>query len=368
MTTWMSTTLPEWAARLIVSLIAVGAGYLVGHITKSMARRRLGAWARRTQSEWDDVVVEECSRRLPFWGVLVGTYVAASYWRLTPHLATVVDKTLFSAAVISATFLGATIIATSIRTYGHKISGDLPNTTLIQNVARLIVVIVGGLTVLNGLGVSIAPMLTALGVGGLAVALALQDTLSNLFSGIQITLAGQIRVGHYLKLESGQEGYLVDIAWRSARLRTLPNTVILVPNAKLAQAIVTNYDLPEQEMAVLVDLGVDYGSDLRHVEQVTVEVARETLRATQGSVETFEPFIRFHTFADSSINFSVILRARQFTDQYLIKHEFVKRLHERYAKEGITIPFPIRTIVTKSAEPDKADPDESEPDKNERAA
>jgi small-conductance mechanosensitive channel len=104
-------------------------------------------------------------------------------------------------------------------------------------------------------------------------------------------------------------------------------------------------------MAVLVNVGVDYASDLAHVEQVTSAVARETLRAVPGSVDTFEPFIRFHTFGESSVDFTVILRAREFVDQYVVKHEFVKRLHERYRSEGITIPFPIRTIVTR-AEPE----------------
>ena len=115
---------------------------------------------------------------------------------------------------------------------------------------------------LNGLGLSITPMLTALGVGGLAVALALQDTLANLFAGVYITIAGQIRVGDYLRLDSGQEGYVADIGWRSTRIRMLPNNLVLVPNAKLSQAIVTNYYLPDRELAVLVEVGVDYGSDL----------------------------------------------------------------------------------------------------------
>lgn len=89
---------------------------------------------------------------------------------------------------------------------------------------------------------------------------------------------------------------------------------------------------------------MDYASDLKQVEQVTVETAREAQKTTQGAVADFEPFIRFHTFADSSINFTVILRAHTFVDNYLLKHEFIKKLHARYGKEGITIPFPQRTL------------------------
>lgn len=130
----------------------------------------------------------------------------------------------------------------------------------------------------------------------------------------------------------------------------LPNNIVIVPNAKLSQAIITNYYLPDRELAVLVEIGVDYSSDLERVERITAEVARDVMRTVPGGVAIFEPFIRYHTFGEFSINFTVIMRAREFVDQYLIKHEFIKRLHVRYAKEGITIPFPTRTVRTVSTE------------------
>ena len=162
---------------------------------------------------------------------------------------------------------------------------------------------------------------------------------------------GQIRVGDYVKLDSGQEGYVVDFSWRSTRLRMLANNLVLVPNAKLAQAIVVNHHLPSQDLAVLVEVGVDYSSDLRHVERVVSEVGRCVMLEVTGGVTEFEPFVRYHTFGDSSINFTVILRAREFVDQYLIKHEFITRLHARFEQEGVVIPFPIRTIVQRDGRP-----------------
>jgi small-conductance mechanosensitive channel len=125
----------------------------------------------------------------------------------------------------------------------------------------------------------------------------------------------------------------------------LANNLVVVPNAKLAQAIVVNHHLPSSDLAVLVEVGVDYASDLRHVERVVTEVGRDVMAQVPGGVPEFEPFIRYHTFADSSVNFTVILRAKEFVDQYLIKHEFVKQLHTRFNAEGIAIPFPIRTIA-----------------------
>ena len=176
------------------------------------------------------------------------------------------------------------------------------------------------------------------------MALALQDTLSNFFAGLYVAIDKPVEIGQFVKLESGEEGYVIDVGWRSTRIRALPNNVVIVPNSKLMGGIITNYYLPDKEIAVLVQVGVHYQSDLKHVERITCEVGKEIMRKVQGGVPEFEPFIRYHTFGDSSINFTVILRGKEFVDQHLIKHEFIKCLHERYQKENIAIPYPIRTL------------------------
>ncbi len=247
-------------------------------------------------------------------------------------------------AIISVTFVLANMATRLIRAYTSTVDTALPVTSLTQHIGRVVIFTIGFLIVLNALGISITPILTTLGIGGLAVALALQDTLANLFAGFHIIVAKQVRVGDFIKLESGEEGYVTDITWRTTKIRMLPNNVVLVPNEKLAKAIVTNYYLPEKDMSVLIRVGVHYASDLAKVEAVTCDVAREVMREVAGGVPEFEPFIRYNTFNDSSVDCSVILRAKEFADQYLIKHEFIKRLHVRYAREGIVIPFPIRAI------------------------
>ncbi len=114
-----------------------------------------------------------------------------------------------------------------VASYGSSFQSALPVTSLTQNLTWLLVMILGTLVALNGLGVSIAPMLTALGIGGLAVALALQDPLSNLFAGLVVTLERQLRVGDEVKLDNGLEGCVVDFSWRSTRLRRQPTASCL---------------------------------------------------------------------------------------------------------------------------------------------
>ncbi|MCK4548231.1 MAG: mechanosensitive ion channel, partial [Candidatus Eisenbacteria sp.] len=140
------------------------------------------------------------------------------------------------------------------------------------------------------------------------------------------------------------EGFIEKVGLRSTWIRMLPNNIVIVPNAKLISGQILNYYLPEREMSTLVQVGVHYDSDLEHVERVTIETGREVMAEIENGVPEFDPFIRYHTFDDSSINFSVILRTREVVGRYLIKHEFIKRLHKRYNEEGIVIPFPIRTL------------------------
>jgi len=213
----------------------------------------------------------------------------------------------------------------------------------LSNLTKLLVFVLGGLIILQSLGIAISPILTALGVGGLAVALALLETLSNLFSGLYIMVSRQIRPGDYVKLNTGEEGHVVDINWRSTQIREGPNNMIIVPNAKLAAANVTNYYQPDPELVVIIPASVGYESDLDRVEQVTLNVARGVMREIPGGIPTFEPLLRYNGFGEASVNFNVILRAREVADQPRVKHEFVKRLHERFGREGI--PFRSRAEV-----------------------
>jgi len=111
------------------------------------------------------------------------------------------------------------------------------------------------------------------------------------------------------------------------------------------------WGIPESDLSILVNVSVSYQSGLEKVERVTVDVARQVLEETEGADKEFEPFIRYSSFGDSGINFTVILRGKEYTNQYLIIHQFIKCLHRRYQLEGIEIPFPARTVYMKNGTP-----------------
>jgi small-conductance mechanosensitive channel len=327
------------AATLILTLI-------VAVLVRRILFRSLDRWASRTTTKLDNELIQGLRTPFLLWSLILGIQLSLQVSKLPDRALQVSGKVLLGLWIVSLTMVASKVAAGIVRQYGARVSGAQSVTSLTQNVVRLLVVSLGILLILNELGVSITPILTALGVGGLAVALALQDTLSNLFSGFYISIAGQIRVGDYIKLDTGQEGYVTDISWRSTSIRVLANNLVFVPNAKIAQAIVTNFHLPETRMSLLISIGVTYDSDPDHVERVLIEEAKSAAGEIPGLLAEPAPFVRFIPgFGDFSLDFTLICQVKEFVDQYLVQHELRKRIFKRFRREGIRIPFPTRTLV-----------------------
>ncbi|HAJ56252.1 MAG TPA: mechanosensitive ion channel protein MscS [Candidatus Omnitrophica bacterium] len=317
-------------------------------IIKKLVFLNLKKWANRTKSGLDNILIESLDFPLTLLIFFSATFFLERLFPATKD--TTVINYLYAGfkavAIIAVILFFDKLLKALIETYSSNIEILKASKSVVTAVVRILVIAVGLLIILDSFGISITPILASLGIGSLAVALALQPTLENFFSGIQMIIDKPIQVGQFVKLDTGEEGYVEKIGWRSTWVRMLPNNMVILPNKTIVNSKVINYYYPTKETAVLVQVGVHYNSDLKHVEKVTEEVAEETLKTVLGGVPEFKPFIRYHTFSDFSINFTVILSAKEFVDNYLIKHEFIKRLHERYNKEGIIIPYPIRAINT----------------------
>ncbi len=336
-----------WWIVAVSFLLVLLATWLAARLLLRMLERR----AHRGGAGASQLLATALRGPSTLWALLLASHAAVQVSQLPVQVRSLTDKALLVLWILSLTVVAARLAVGGVGFLAPSVGGLLPATTLTQNVARLAVTVLGGLILLNVLGVSITPMLTALGVGGLAVALALQDTLANLFAGFYITMTGHLRPGDYIRLDSGEEGYVNDISWRATLIRTLPNSTIVVPNAKLAQAIVTNYHLPEPRMSLLIPISVSYDSDPEHVERVLLEEAQRAAQEIPGMLAEPAPFVRFIPgFGDSSLNFTLICQVREFVDQYPVQHELRKRIFRRFRQEGIEIPFPIRTVYLRDAE------------------
>lgn len=332
------------AMTLIVAGSCLGGGLLVGIVLR-MLFGRLVRHADRTGVTWDDVGWALLRNLALPTGVITGAWLAAEVLALRQPVAGIVERVLLAAIVLSAALVTAALAGGIVRSVTLARNGVARSATIFVNLTRILVLAVGGMVVLQSLGISITPLVTALGVSGIAVALALQETLANLFAGVQVLASKKVQVDNFIRLDSGEEGYVVDITWRNTTIRNLAGNIVVIPNARLASAVLTNFHLPHQPTDIWFECRVSYDSDLEHVERVTVEVGRDVMATVPGGVPDFEPLVRYAGFGESSIDFTVILQTTEFLSQYLVVHEFVKRLHARYWAEGIVIPFPIRTLV-----------------------
>jgi small-conductance mechanosensitive channel len=262
--------------------------------------------------------------------------------KINNDLKIILQKIITSLLIYSVTLVLARLTAGFVNLFIQRTEG-IP-ASLISNLAKITVLGLGILIVLQTLGVQITPIVTSLGVVGLAVGLALQDTLANLFSGFYLIISKQIRTGDYIKLDDGYEGYITDITWRNTNIKEIKNNIIIVPNSRLASTIFTNYHLPVKAITLTMDIGIGYESDLEQVERVTLEVAKEVMQEIAPEFIENEPIIRFHTFNDFSIDFRLSMRVNEYFDQRIGKHLLIKKLHKRYQQEGIQIPFPIRDV------------------------
>lgn len=331
--------------KIIISVIITLASVFVLFVIRGIGFRLLHRWAQKTETLMDDIIIAAFKSPSVYWCIAIGLYMGIATSEIPERYLFYLSRSLYVLVIFSVTIATANLAGKAFENYMQRSKLPVPATGLTYGILKGTILVMGLLVLLNFLGISIAPLLTAMGVGGLAVALALKDTLENLFSGIHILIEKSIRVGDFVRLETGQEGYVEDITWRTTRVRLLQNNMVVIPNSKLAQSIVTNYYLPEKRMSQLIPVSVSYSSDPERVEAILVETAKEAVGEIPGLLGTPEPFVRFIPgFGESSLDFTLICQVKEFEDQYPVQHELRKRILSRFKKEGIEIPFPNRTV------------------------
>lgn len=311
---------------------------LIGLILDWLVRPRVRRWANTRNRIVIESIAIALGGQFTFWtlvialrffsGNLIGDELRAA-WQPVFELASVLAITIFIVRLI------INLVDTYLR---HR---QIGNISLINNLLRGLGALAIGGTLLISYGVPLGPVLTVIAGSSLGLTLALREPLANFFAGVQIIASNRVRPGDVIRLASGEEGIVTDIRWSDTYIRQLANNIIIIPNAQMISQIVTNFSRPEPELAVLVDFAVGPDADLAQTEAIVLDVARTVLAETPGGVATFEPLVRFNAIDAAGIRFTVVLRGQSFTDQFLLRHEFIKRLRERLRAEGIAPPTQI---------------------------
>jgi len=332
---------------------------LLALISRLLIRIFLKRIRRRDDPGIPEIILE--SMRGPFGFFLVSTGLLVGYLLAigieNPILAQLSDtkdlaiKIWKVSVILTATFTVAHVVDRLIDWYLLNIAESTEtkiDDTLLPTLRRVLPITIyaaGALVAIDSVGVSISPILAGLGIGGLAVALAVQPTLSNFFAGTYVVTEGELKEGDFIELEGGPSGYVEDVGWRSTKIRSRFNNLVIIPNSRMAESIVTNYFSPTPAMNVIVTCGVSYDANLEDVERFSVEEAEAVINDSDQAIKDVEPFFGFSNFGDSNIDFFVFLQAIDRTGTFTLKSELIKRIHERFNVEGIEINYPVRKIV-----------------------
>ncbi len=342
---------PLWEA--VLAAIVLGAAILFALFVHPVLTRVAHTLTRKTTTTLDDVLVLAVARPLVLFILVQGVFLALTITSYLDPWQAYIQKA-WLAAVLGVVFYGLQRLTSAfIQWYGQEVAVkprgrmDEKLLPLLRRFVTAVIYGLGALLILDNLGIKVSPLLAGLGLGGIAVALSVQPTLSNFIAGVFVVADGSIGVGDFIEIQSGPSGDVVDIGWRSTKIQTPQGNLVIIPNGKLGDSIVTNYQSPTPEVNVFVNCGVAYESDLERVEVVCVEVAREVMRELPDAVaaKEFEPVVRFREFGESNINFFVLLRGESRLDAMRVQHEFMKRLQTRFAREGIEISYPVRKLV-----------------------
>ncbi len=317
-------------------------------IVRGVAFRLLHRWTIEAEMKTGDIIISAFKVPSIYWCIAIGLYSGLAVSDMSDKYVFYLSRVIHVIVIFSITVATANLSGNVLRSYIQKSNLPLPPTGLVYGIVKGTILAIGILIILAILGISITPLITALGIGGLAIALALKDTLENLFAGIHILMERSVRVGDMIKLESGQEGYIEDITWRTTRIRMLPNNMVIIPNSKLTQSIITNYFLPDRSTYLAVPVLVGYDSDIERVEKVLREEGEKAVGEVEGVLLLQEhPGALITGVREGGIEFTLTCQVREYSVQGQVQHELRKRILKRFREEGIEAPVPSRMVYLK---------------------
>ncbi|MFA6225383.1 MAG: mechanosensitive ion channel family protein [Methanoregula sp.] len=328
-------------------------GVLLALVTRAIVNW-LNTKAGETETKWDDIIIAAIGTPVQVAIVVVAVYFAISQFGILPSsLQWILDPRFVTAFYI---VIGAWIISSFlhdiIAIYGHDLAaqseGDWGErlVELLELVVKYVVWFAALMAILSIFKVDINPFLAGAGIAGLAVALAAQDIISNFFGGAIITVDKPFKVGDRIKVDE-YYGDVISIGPRSTRLKTLDYQIVTIPNNKITTNIIINYAEPDQKLRITLPISVACGSDPKRVKEILLEIAHNTIEKTEYLLEEPAPKAFFAEFQDSSLKFILYVWARKYNLPDEVKDAINIQITERFAAEGIEIPFPQMEVQLK---------------------
>lgn len=334
----------------VIALVILGIAALVSAFSHYVIIPLAQRLSRHTETELDDLVFRAVRRPVSLLIMVLGGYLAVFVpLDLSERQQHIVDSLFTAAAILAVLVLITRLLSVSLDWYISQLNVDQRSANahivpLMRKVAVIVVYAIGVMLMLDALGISIGPLIASLSLGGLAVALAIQPTLANIFAGTYVATENVISPGDYIELEGGVAGYVIEVSLRSTRIRTWENQLVVIPNSRLAETIVTNYSEPTPPINVYLTCRVSYSSNLDRVESVARDVMNRVLEDSPHGVKDYGSYFAFDTFGESNVDFWLFVQAKDRLASFELRSELINELHRRFAEEGIVIDYPVRSL------------------------
>lgn len=301
---------------------------------------------KKTKTELDDLIINTIKWPVYYGIILGGLYFAIKL--VFPQFSETVDMSIVTLSIIFGVWIVIKISDFVVKSYAirmekkKKVKLDEEVLNLIQRLSKIFILVIGLLIILGQAGIEITPLLAGLGIAGLAIALALQDTLSNFFSGIYLIFDKPFKVGDRIQVD-GEFGEIIDVGLRTVRIRGLDNTLITIPNSLMAKTKIVNLSAPDLRIRVKLPIGVSYGSNVEKVKKVLLDIAKKE----KNVLKEPKPIIRFKEFGDFSLNFYILFWVDDVRNKWSVIDKINSKIDSEFKKNKIQIPFPTRTVYLK---------------------
>jgi MscS family membrane protein len=304
--------------------------------------------AKKTKTEIDDLIVEKIRNPLNFILLLIGVRLALVPLEFTTGYIATIEKLIYTLIILLVTLIVARIFDILIDNWGSKFTkitkSDLDDQLLglAHKFSKVVIYLVGILVILDYWGIAIGPFLASLGIAGLAIAFALQNTLSNIFGGIALIIDKTIRVGDVIEVD-GTTGTVMDIGLRSTKIKSFDGNSVIIPNGKLVDSKVQNRVQPNKKERVVIPFGVEYGADIEKVKKIVMK----EIKKVPDVLDDPGPSVMFREMGDSALIFKVYFWMKTYSETFAAKDKANTLIYNALNKAKISIPFPQMDVHLK---------------------
>ena len=334
------------ADKYLQSVIIFFIFFLLSKIFVLLSQKVVLQLTKKTKTDIDDLIVAKTNKPISFILVLIGARLAVIPHSITPSLLEIIENAISTLIVVVVTYIIIVVFDVFISSWGKKFAAKTESkfddeiVVLFQRFSKIIITLLGFIFVLDIWGVKIAPLLASLGIAGIAVAFALQNTLGNIFGGISLIVDRSITVDDFIKLDDGTEGVVMDIGIRSTKVKNRDGDLIILPNGKLSDSKIYNYHKPLPVTRVGIDFSVKYGSNSEKVKKIVMA----EIKKVKHVLDEPPPLVIFDELGDFSLKFKAFFWVTSIEKKIEAKEAAVTAIYNSLNRNKIEIPFPTRTI------------------------